>query len=121
LAYEFMLPIRLESSEAERTAGFPFRQLAADEGVLSPDHFRQVRSTRRAIERLVFDLAPGVTEVLLEPAIDTPELRALDPEWATRVDDLQLVTRDSGFRALVERAGARFVGYRALRDAQRKG
>jgi chitin disaccharide deacetylase len=122
LAHDFGLPIRLEGAEAETIAGFPFRRLAADEGVLSPDHFRQVRNGGRgSVERAVFDLGPGVTEIRLEPATDTPELRAIDPEWATRVDQLDLLTRDSGFRALVERSGARLIGYRTLRDAQQRG
>jgi predicted glycoside hydrolase/deacetylase ChbG (UPF0249 family) len=122
LAVEFALPLRLESGDAEHSAGFPFRELAAEEGVCFPDHFRFVRGGgRRAIEAAVFDLGPGVTEILLEPAIDTPELRAVDPHWAARVEALDLVTRDSGFRALVERAGAELIGYRALRDLQVAG
>ena len=36
LAVEFNLPVRLPDASAERSAGFPFRQLAADEGVLFP-------------------------------------------------------------------------------------
>jgi predicted glycoside hydrolase/deacetylase ChbG (UPF0249 family) len=122
LAIEFGLPIRLESAEAEQSAGFPFRTLAADEGVCFPDHFRFVRGAgRRAIESMVFDLQPGVTEILLEPAADTPELHAVDPDWGLRVDDLDLLTRDSGLRALLDRSGAHLIGYRALRDAQHAG
>lgn len=120
LAIEFDLPIRLEGPEAEAAAGFPFRALAADEGIVSPDHFRYIRGLgRHALEAAVFDLRPGVTEILLEPAIDTPELRAIDPNWSVRVEELDLLTRDSGFRALVERSGAKLIGYRELRDLQR--
>ena len=39
LAVEFRLPIRLPSTITAEQAGFPFRQLAADEGVVFPDHF----------------------------------------------------------------------------------
>ncbi|HEV8296333.1 MAG TPA: polysaccharide deacetylase family protein [Acidimicrobiales bacterium] len=119
LAVEFGLPIRLDGASAERAAGFPFRSLAAEEGVLFPDHVRHVRG--RAIERAVFDLEPGVTEIVLEPAIDTPELRAIDPGWSARVDDHAMLTHDSGFRALIERSGAHRIGYRALRDVQTRG
>jgi hypothetical protein len=119
LALEFSLPLRLESAVAEQAAGFPFRALAAEEGVYFPDHFHFIRGGgRRAVEAAVFDLRPGVTEILVEPAIDTPELRAVDPHWALRVEELDLLTRDSGFRAFVERAGAKRIGYRAIRDAQ---
>ena len=101
--------------------GFPFRQLAEDEGVLFPDHFVLVQAvgSRRTIERTLFDLRPGVTELYVHPAQDTPELRALAPDWTSRVDDLDLVTEGSGLRAMLERAGVVLVGYRELRDLQR--
>ena len=122
LAIDFGLPLRLEGPAGERTAGFPFRRLAADEGVVGPDHFRHARGgARRDLERMLFELEPGVTEVLLEPARDTPELRAIDPRWPDRVDDLDLLTNDSGFRALLQRAGVVLIGYRDLRTVQRAG
>jgi predicted glycoside hydrolase/deacetylase ChbG (UPF0249 family) len=124
LAIEFGLPIRLSGASSERTVGFPFRQLAAEEGVLFPDNFVMVRSgvgSRRDIERAVMDLRPGVTEVYVHPAVDSPELRAATPDWAARVDDLDLVTRDRSLRAMLDRLGVHLVGYRALRNAQRAG
>lgn len=122
LAVEFELPIRLSGASSEKAVGFPFRRLAAEEGVVFPDHFVYVRGegSRRALERVLFNLRPGVTEVYLHPAIDTPEMRALTPDWAGRVDDHSALTDDSDLRALVERAGAVLIGYRALRDLQRK-
>ncbi len=121
LAVEFRLPIRLGNASTERTVGFPFRQLAAEEGVVFPDHFVPVRGvgSRRAIERALTELEPGVTEVYLHPAADTAELRSLAPDWAARVDDLDLVTSPGALGALVHRAGVVLVGYRELRDLQR--
>ena len=119
LAIEFALPLRLESGEVEHTAGFPFRSLAAEEGIVAPDYFRLVRGAgRRAIEAVLYELPAGVTEILLEPAVDSAELRAIDPAWGVRVEELDLLTHDSGFAALIERAGVKRIGYRALRDAQ---
>src|SRR3954454_4039403 len=43
LAVEFQLPLRLSGASSERAIGFPFRRLAAEQGVLFPDHFIQVR------------------------------------------------------------------------------
>ncbi|MGY6499421.1 MAG: polysaccharide deacetylase family protein [Acidimicrobiales bacterium] len=123
LALDLRLPIRLPSSGSERTAGFPFRRLAADEGIVFPDHLEVVPASgvgsRKAIERVLWDLQPGVTEVYVHPAADTPELRAYAPDWARRVDDLHLVTHDSDLRALVSRSGATLISYRQLRDLQR--
>ena len=39
MAVEFALPIRLPSTITAEQAGFPFRRLAAEEGVVFPDHF----------------------------------------------------------------------------------
>jgi predicted glycoside hydrolase/deacetylase ChbG (UPF0249 family) len=122
LASEFRLPLRLPPLAAERQAGFPFRSLAAAEGVVSPDHLVRVprtSSSRRAVDRLLTELQPGVTEVVLRPADDTPELRAIAPDWPARVDDAGLALEDSVFGVLARRAGVTFLGYRELRDRQR--
>lgn len=121
MAVDHDLPLRLSGKSTERLVGFPFRQLAAEEGVLFPDHFVLVQSvgSRRTIERTLFDLRPGVTELYVHPAQDTPELRALAPDWTSRVDDLDLVTDGSGLRAMLERAGVTLIGFRELRDLQR--
>ncbi|MCC5950569.1 MAG: polysaccharide deacetylase family protein [Acidimicrobiia bacterium] len=121
LAIDFGLPLRLSGASTEPLIGFPFRQLAADEGVLYPDHFVYVNGvgSRRSIERALFDLRPGVTELYAHPAADTPELRAIADDWAARVDDHHLLSHDSGLRTMIERSGAHLVGWRSLRDAMR--
>ncbi|MGK2929014.1 MAG: polysaccharide deacetylase family protein [Acidimicrobiales bacterium] len=120
LAVEYRLPVRLSGEATQRNVGFPFRRLAAEEGVLFPDHFMPVGAvgSRKVVERTVFDLQPGVTEIQVHPAVDTPELRAFGGDWAGRVDDLDLVT-SAELRSLIERAGVTLIGYRQLRDAQR--
>ena len=123
LAVEFGLPLRLSGASTERHIGFPFRRLADEEGVAFPDHFVYVNGvgSRRAIEKALFDLPPGVTEVYVHPAVDTPELRAVTDDWSSRVDDHALMTDDGGFRALVERTGVELIGFRELRELQRSG
>jgi hypothetical protein len=121
LAVEFGLPIRLSGASTERAIGFPFRQLAAEEGVLFPDHFVYVGGvgSRRAIEKALHDLPSGVTEIYVHPAIDTPELRAFDDSWAHRVDDHHLVCFDTALPVMLQRAGVETIGYRPIRDLQR--
>jgi predicted glycoside hydrolase/deacetylase ChbG (UPF0249 family) len=123
LAVDFELPLRLAGARAERVTGFPFRRLAEEEGVVFPDHFLHVagQGTRRVLERALADLRPGVTEVYAHPAIDTPELRALAPDWPARVDDHDLLARDHDLPAMAERLGVKFIGWRALRRLQRAG
>ncbi len=119
IAVEAELPIRLESGDAETAAGFPFRRLAAEEGVSMPDHFRLIRGgTRAHLEAVLADLAPGVTEVAFAPALAAEEIRAIDPAAAGRFDDLAVLT-DRELRARLEGLGVTLIGYRALCDAQR--
>lgn len=126
MAIDFRLPLRLSSTSSERLIGFPARELAAEEGVVFPDHFVVVANpagvgSRRAIEKVLFDLRPGVTEVYLHPAADSPELRAVAPDWPNRVDDLHLLVHDASLRTRIERSGAKLIGFRELRDLQRAG
>src|SRR5262245_28608221 len=82
LAVDFGLPFRLNDAPVERIAGFPFRKLAADEGAVFPDHVvRCSAGARHHVERALFELAPGVTEICLHPAVDTDELRAATDDW----------------------------------------
>ena len=120
LAVAFDLPMRLEGAPAETTAGFPFRSLAADEGVLTVDHHRLERLAEpAALERSAMDLAPGVTELVVEPADDTPELRALCHGWGRRVEHRDLMCGNSELWADVDRGGVTLVSWREIRDAQR--
>jgi hypothetical protein len=122
LAIEFALPIRLPSTITEEQAGFPFRRLADEEGVLFPDHFDHTWSpgSRARVMRSLENLSPGVTEIHVQPAIDTEEVRALAGAAADGwIDDLALVT-DDGLRDAIDRSGAELIGYRSLRDAMRR-
>jgi hypothetical protein len=106
---------------AERLIGFPYRRLAEEEGVVFPDHFVYTSVGSRAqIEAAVGALAPGVTEIYVHPAVDSDELRSSHPDWEARVDDHALITSDASFVALIERSGVTLIGYRALRDLQRR-
>jgi len=122
LAVEFKLPIRLPSTISASAAGFPFRQLAADEGIVFPDHFDHDWRTgsRERVLSALGALEPGVTEIHIQPSIDTAEVRALGDVAIGWIDDLTLATSDE-LRNAVTASGAVLIGYRALRDAMRLG
>jgi len=122
LAVEFRLPLRALDAGAEPNVGFPVRHLAAEAGVLFADRFATLpaRGSRQAFLDLVAGLEPGVTEVTLHPAIDTPELRAVTDDWEARVADHVLLVADRGLDRLVEDAGVTLIGYRPLREAMRE-
>jgi predicted glycoside hydrolase/deacetylase ChbG (UPF0249 family) len=120
LALEFALPLRLGGAEAERVAGFPFRRLAADEGAVYPDDVVVCPSGgQRSVERAVFELRSGVTEVVLHPSVESAESRAAALDWAGRVEDHAFLCDDPSFADMLGRAGVTRIGWRALRDLQR--
>ena len=122
LAVEFALPIRLPSTVSADQAGFPFRKLAADEGIVFPDHFDHDwrAGSRERVARTLADLPNGVTEIHIQPAIDSPEVRALTSHADEWIDDLAYAT-DGSLRSALDAAGATLIGYRELRAAMRAG
>jgi predicted glycoside hydrolase/deacetylase ChbG (UPF0249 family) len=121
LAHEYALPIRLPSTISEEDAGFPFRRLATDEGVVFPDHFDHDwrAGSRERVLRAIANLEPGVTELHVQPAIDSPEVRALTDNAEQWIDDLALVTTDPELASAIAESGAVLIGYRHLRDVMR--
>ncbi len=123
MAVEFGLPLRLSGRSTHVVVGFPFRDLAAEEGVIAPDHLLYYRGVggRAAVESMLADVRPGVTEVFLHPATDHAELRAFASDWEHRVDDHALLTADGELRGRLESQGVHLIGWRALREVQRAG
>ncbi len=123
LACEYSLPIRLPSNVTAAQAGFPFRQLALDEGVVFPDHFDHDwrPGSRGRVHAAIEVLQPGVTELHVQPAADTPEVHALTTNAVDWIDDLDLVANAAPLRAALSSAGAELIGYRELKAAMRAG
>jgi predicted glycoside hydrolase/deacetylase ChbG (UPF0249 family) len=68
----------------------------------------------------VDQLKPGLIHWAIHPAKDTPELRAMTPDWPSRVADHQAFCSPA-LRDHVRNAGIQVVGYRTLRDILRLG
>ena len=104
----------------EELLGFPARERRGrGRGRLHRRRSSLGRRRRAALEAGLTALRPGVTELLLRPAVDSPELRAIATDWPDRVDDHRLVCEDGFLRRAVEAAGATLVGFRALRNLAR--
>lgn len=120
LAFDYRLPMSLPDPSVD--LGFPARKLAADEGILVPDRVVATAShqeSRAVVDAAIAELEPGVTEIHVQPAVDSPELRALDPDWAAKVSDAHLVTNDWTFRSALARSNAELIGFREIRQVQR--
>lgn len=66
-------------------------------------------------KRMFEALAPGLTYMIIHPAKDTPELRAICPDWRHRVADLETFGSDELARH-VRDLGIEVVGWRPLRE-----
>jgi hypothetical protein len=88
-----------------------------------PDHFNHDwrAGSRERVYEEVLTLQPGVTEIHVQPAIDTLEVRALTNAATGWIDDYELVTNDAHLERLLADSGAVLIGYRQLRDAMRAG
>ncbi len=122
LADEFRLPIRLPSTVSEETVGFAFRRLAAERDIIHPDFFDHDwrPGSRERLAAAIESLPIGVTEVHIQPAIDTPEVRAMTTDAGGWIDDLQLAL-DPAIADMIANRDITLIGYRELRDAMRAG
>ena len=117
LAVEFNLPLRLQGENTESVYGFPFRQRAHEHGVLSPDRVLRPR-TAEALEQALSEIDVGLTELVVNPGIETPELRASHPRWTECVAQYELLVDRVSIPKLLERIGVVRIGYGELRAAQ---
>jgi chitin disaccharide deacetylase len=126
LAVEFRLPIRLPGRcGSERAAGFPLRRLAADEGILFPDHLEVVGSggvgSRKAIERACSSSNPASPRCMSTRRSTAPSCGPMHPTGpagsttCTSSPTTAAALADQAVTASSSSATAR------LRDAQRAG
>ncbi|MEY2471613.1 MAG: hypothetical protein QOK28_942 [Actinomycetota bacterium] len=119
LALDYSLALRLPNEDVQDDAGFPFRQLALDEGVAIPDRVVVFRGPSAPdVLQAIADLEPGVTELVLRPAVDTDELRAQTTDADERVAHLAALCSGEFADALSAR-GAHRIAWRDLRALQR--
>ncbi len=121
LAEAYDLPVRMAGKGAEQALGFPVRGPADAAGVVYPDdfHFRWKSPTTELMKRRVPAMAPGVTEFLIHPVLEGPELRGYDLDAAqVRVDD-HACALDPQIAALLATEHIELISFRPLRELQR--
>jgi hypothetical protein len=65
--------------------------------------------------QMLSSLPTGITHFFIHPSKDTPELRAITPDWRCRVAD-HTVFMDDEIRRHIQAIGVHTIGYRALKD-----
>jgi predicted glycoside hydrolase/deacetylase ChbG (UPF0249 family) len=69
-------------------------------------------------KKLLDEVPVGITHFILHPSIDTPELRAITPDWQARVANYNAFMSDE-LKKFVESSDLKLIGYGAIRDAMR--
>jgi len=67
---------------------------------------------------LIGKIPAGLTYFIIHPAKDTPELRAIAPDWEARVRDYEAF-KSVELQDYVQNSGIRVIGYKVLRDRMR--
>jgi predicted glycoside hydrolase/deacetylase ChbG (UPF0249 family) len=84
--------------------------------LLRPEFFDVMPRHREQLFDALRGLQPGVTEIVLHPAVDSPELRAYTSDWTSQVEDHQLLVDDAQIGALLKDVPR--ISYRQLRLIQ---
>lgn len=133
LAAEYRLPVPLwrpdaGSALARDFAGVPggFRASceAWDMPLLEKVEVLSLRPTaeprREVAWRMLASSPAGISQLIIHPACDSPELRAMTPHWQARVADYEIFA-DPALGERLRRQGVHLAGYRQLREALRRG
>ena len=69
-------------------------------------------------KKLLDEVPVGITHFILHPSIDTPELRAIAPDWQARVANYNAFMSDE-LKKFIEGSDLKLIGYGAILDAMR--
>jgi predicted glycoside hydrolase/deacetylase ChbG (UPF0249 family) len=71
-------------------------------------------------KKMLNELPSGVTHFLFHPSLNTPELRAIAPDWPSRVANYQTFM-DPELKQFIKNHGIQVIGYRHLRNILQNG
>jgi hypothetical protein len=66
-------------------------------------------------KKMLSALEPGITHFIIHPTKDSPELRAIAPDWRARVANYEDFMSDK-IRSHIQQIGLHVIGYRALAE-----
>ena len=127
LAVEFDLPVRMASQATfEKNGQSGWREKFAAKGILFTDDFifdiqyQGAQDVKPVWMKRLTQLKPGVTELFIHAGRPTDELKAITGSWAVRSAEHETFTTDSDLKAQLERDHVKLIGYRPIRELQRK-
>ncbi len=126
LAKEYNLPLRMPSQTTTEKFGMPgLRSQVSSMGLIFPDYFvyeelHNYGEVKPFWTNILKNLKPGVTEIYIHAAVVTDELKAITNSWKTRSQEYETFNQDPDIKKLIEDEGIILIGYRPLRELQRK-
>lgn len=78
----------------------------------------QPDSQMELAKKMLSELPPGLTHFIIHPSLDTPELRAITPDWPSRVANYQ-VFMQAELQDFIKNEGIHLIGYRQIRNLLR--
>ena len=127
LAVEFDLPARMASQATLARFGQPaLRDQFAAKGIVSPDYFiydelkDEAKDVKKFWLNIVRNLKPGVTELYVHASMPHDELRAISGTWSIRSQEREVFAHDEEMKQLVADQKIILIGYRPLRELQRR-
>ena len=126
LAKEFNLPLRMGSQELlEKQGGGQQRGQLDSDGTIYPDYLihgdrKPGEPIRDYWKRSISSLRPGVTELYIHASVAGDEIKHITNSWQDRAAEYELFTRDPEVRRILDSQEVKRIGYRALRDLQRR-
>jgi chitin disaccharide deacetylase len=114
---------RVGISESERKAYEPIVQMLVESGTLMLEGMLSMpldepNGEMETAKQLLGNLPVGITHFVLHPSIDTAELRAIAPDWESRVANYKTFMSDE-LKKFIEQEDVKLIGYRHIRNAMR--
>jgi hypothetical protein len=69
-------------------------------------------------KKILREVPTGITHFILHPSVDTPELRAICPDWPARVANYNAFMSDE-LKHFIQDSGIQLIGYRQIRNVMR--
>ena len=66
-------------------------------------------------KKAINELEPGITHFIIHPSIETPELKAITPDWQSRVADFYAFMNDE-LNQHIKDLGVQVIGYKTLKS-----
>jgi hypothetical protein len=78
-----------------------------------PLDFSEERKERA--KKIIKEIPIGLTHFIIHPCIDTPEIRAITPDWACRVADYELFRQEEMLEFIIGQ-GIKLIGYQNIKN-----